>query len=124
MTHRFIAPRVTQRRRLAPAIAGLCCSLSALCAGCYVETEPAAPMAQGEVVVSDPPPPPAPVIEAPPAAPPPGQVWVAGYHRWDGHRYQWQRGHYEQPPRQSARYNPGHWEARGHGKVWVDGRWN
>jgi hypothetical protein len=107
--------------RSAAAIAGVACFLSTLCAGCYVETEPAAPVAQGEVVVSDPPPPP--VAEAPPAVAPPNTVWVAGYHRWDGHQYQWQAGHYERPPRPAAHYQAGHWEARGRGKAWVEGRW-
>jgi hypothetical protein len=36
--------------------------------------------------------------EAPsPAKPPtPGSVWVHGYWHWDGVRYVWQRGHWEQ----------------------------
>ena len=95
--------------------------------GCYVETSPMppdAPAAQGEVVVADPPAPPPPVAEAPPAPPPePGMVYVQGYHRWDGHAYQWEKGHYERPPRPQARYTPAHWEARGRGKVWVNGHW-
>ena len=111
-------------QRKALALAGFVCALSTLCAGCYVETEPVAPAAQGEVLYNDPPPPPPPVAEAPPAAAPPNTVWVAGYHRWDGHQYQWQAGHYERPPRANARYEAGHWEQRGKGKAWVDGRWN
>ena len=103
----------------------VCVALASL-AGCYVETEPmpATASADGEVVVDNPPPAPAPVAEAPPAAPPqPGMIWVAGYHRWDGHAYQWERGHYERPPRPESRYVQGHWEARGRGKVWVNGHW-
>lgn len=118
-----VAMRGRSALRNAAVVAGLACMLGTLCAGCYVETEPAAPMAQGEVVVSDPPPPPPPVAEAPPAVAPPNTVWVAGYHRWDGHQYQWQAGHYERPPRANARYQAGHWEARGRGKAWVEGRW-
>jgi len=103
--------------------------ISSLCvavmytAGCYVETGPAvAPAADGEVVVADPPPPPAPVVEPPPPpAPAPDMIWVAGAHRWDGRGYVYDRGHYERPPRAGSRYVAGHWEARGRGKVWVNG---
>ena len=106
--------------RVGPALAGVAL-LSTLCGGCYVESEPVAP-AQGEVV-AEPPPPPPPVVEPPPPPAPPNQVWVAGYHRWDGHQYQWQAGHYEKPPRSNARYEAGHWEQRGNRKAWVEGRW-
>ncbi len=93
-------------------------------AGCYVSTEPVAPASQGEVVVADPPPPPPlPPEVAPPPPPEPGAVWVAGAHRWDGHAYVYERGHYEHPPRANARYQQGHWEQRGNGKAWVNGRW-
>jgi hypothetical protein len=47
-------------------------------------------------------------------------VWVAGAHRWDGHRYIYEGGHYD---RANARYVQGHWEERGKGKVWVNGHW-
>jgi hypothetical protein len=105
-------------------ISSLCVAAACL-AGCYVETEPAgAPVAEGEVVVADPPPPPPPVAEAPPAPGPPGTVWVAGAHRWDGHAYVWERGHYDRPPRAGSGYVAGHWEQRGNrGKVWVNGHW-
>ncbi|HEY4105505.1 MAG TPA: hypothetical protein VGM44_16515 [Polyangiaceae bacterium] len=101
------------------------CVLSAALAGCYVSTEPmpATTAADGEVVVDNPPPPPAPVAEAPPAAAQPGTIWVAGYHRWNGRGYVWERGHYERPPRPQSRYVQGHWEARGRGKVWINGHW-
>jgi len=95
--------------------------------GCYVEGQTSADVqpAQGEVVVADPPPPPPPVVEAPPPPPPqPGMIYIQGYHHWDGHAYVWMRGHYERPPRANARFTPGHWEARGRGKVWINGRWN
>jgi hypothetical protein len=102
------------------------CAAAVSTAGCYVETAPvapAAPVAEGDVVV-DPPPPPPPVAEAPPAAAPaPGMVWVNGAHRWDGHAYVWEKGHYDRPPRPEARFVQGHWEARGRGKVWVNGHW-
>jgi hypothetical protein len=100
----------------------------------YVESGPAAPPPQ-PVVVQQAAPPPAEVAEAPPAPPPPPapepvppppspeHYWVVGYHRWDGHRYVWERGHYERRPRPDARYVNGHWEARGRGHVWVESRW-
>ena len=33
--------------------------------------------------------PPHPVVEARVVAPGPGYIWIAGYHRWDGHAYVW-----------------------------------
>ena len=92
-------------------------------AGCYVSTEPVAPAAQGEVVVADPPPPPPLPPEVVPPPPQPGAVWVAGAHRWDGHGYVYERGHYDRPPRPNAHYQQGHWEQRGNGKAWVNGHW-
>jgi WXXGXW repeat (2 copies) len=95
-----------------------------LLAGCYVEAQPMPPPSDpNEVVVDNPPPPPPPQPEPAPPPAPPGGVWVNGYHRWDGHAYVWEGGHYEQPPRHGARYVPGHWEERKHGKVWVNGHW-
>jgi hypothetical protein len=112
--------------------------------GCYVEHEhaqrdpaaPAPPTGQivdapppptpepNEVVIEQPPPTPPPIVEPPAPAPPsPDQVWVAGYYRWEGRRYEWSRGHYERRPHPQARYVAGHWVARGRGHVWVDGRW-
>lgn len=98
-------------------------ALLPLVVGCYVEAEPATPSDANEVVVASPPPPPPPPPEPAPPPPRPGQVWIAGYHRWNGRAYVWERGHYERPPRSNARYVPAHWEARGRGKVWVNGHW-
>ena len=93
--------------------------------GCYVTTDPVPPATQGEVVMAEPPPPPPLPPEPPPPPPPqPGAVWVAGAHRWDGHAYVYEKGHYDRPPRPNARYEQGHWEQRGKGKVWVNARWN
>jgi len=33
--------------------------------------------------------------EAPPEKGKPGATWVPGYWHWDGVRYVWQRGHFE-----------------------------
>jgi hypothetical protein len=96
--------------------------------GCYVETGtnvgPPPPPPQGEVVVeSEPPPPPPPPQEVVPASPGPDYEWIGGYNRWDGHRYVAVRGHYEHRPHANAHYTAAHWEARGRGHVWVEGRW-
>jgi hypothetical protein len=50
-------------------------------------------------------------------------VYVQGNHRWDGHKYVWEKGHYDRPPRPNAHYQQGHWEKRGNGKAWVNGHW-
>jgi hypothetical protein len=93
---------------------------------CYVEsgTAPPAQVASGEVLVAEPPPPPpAPVEAAPPPPPAADTEWVPGYQRWNGHGYQYERGHYEHRPRASARWVAGHWERRGRGSAWVDAHW-
>ncbi len=94
-----------------------------LLCGCYVESGP--PAADPTYVESEspPPPPPPPPPEAVPVSPGPNYVWVAGYHRWNGRSYDWQRGHYEPRPRANAQYVAAHWEKRGRGHAWVDGHW-
>ncbi len=105
----------------------LCTVVSAFPAsGCYVtaRTTPP-PTVEGEVYVeSEPPPPPPPAeVEVVPASPGVEYVWVGGYHRWDGRRYVWTRGRYERRPHAQARWEAAHWEARGRGRVFVEGRW-
>lgn len=93
--------------------------------GCTVTARTAPPPpVEGEVVVeSEPPPPPAAEVEVVPASPGVEFFWVGGYHRWDGRRYVWVRGRYERRPHAQARWEAAHWEARGRGRVFVDGRW-
>jgi hypothetical protein len=95
--------------------------------GCYAEAgppPPAPPQGEAEVVVQGEPPPPPPVqVEVVPAAPSPEYFWVAGYHRWWGGRYVWVAGRYERRPHPAARWEGAHWEARGNGRVFVEGRW-
>ncbi len=55
--------------------------------------------------------------------PSPRHVWVAGYHRWDGHAYVWERGRWEVPPREHAVWVAPRWRHRHDGYVFVDGRW-
>jgi hypothetical protein len=96
-----------------------------LLAGCverrvvYVQSPPpGAPVA--EVVVNEAPPAaPAEVIIA---APGPGYCWVPGYYSWQGH-WVWVRGSWVVGPHPHAVWVAGHWGRRGHGYVWVGGRW-
>ncbi|HYB53544.1 MAG TPA: hypothetical protein VEG84_06740 [Thermoanaerobaculia bacterium] len=64
------------------------------------------------------------VVETVPVAPGPNHVWIAGYHRWDGHAYVWVKGHYVVAPRPHAAWVAGHWvHHASHGWYWVDGHW-
>jgi hypothetical protein len=67
--------------------------------------------------------PPAPLVEHPGPRPHEGWVWVAGYHRWDGHGYVWIPGHWVSPPREHAVWVPGHWRHEAGGWYWVEGHW-
>jgi len=82
-----------------------------------------APLAQAQVVVRIGPP--ARVIERvpPPPREHPDWAWHAGYHRWDGNRYNWVPGVYEAPPRPHARWVEGRWVRGRGGYVWREGRW-
>jgi hypothetical protein len=55
--------------------------------------------------------------------PGPRHVWVAGYHRWDGKAYVWERGRWEEPPRPHAVWVRPRWRHRHDGYVFVEGRW-
>ena len=57
------------------------------------------------------------------ARPGAGYVWTPGYHRWDGHRYEWVGGAWLRPPHPRAHWEPAHWVRRGHGWVFVEGHW-
>ena len=58
--------------------------------------------------------------------PPPSRnhVWISGYHNWDGQRYVWVQGRWEQPPRPHAHWVAHHWVHRNGGYVLVEGHWN
>jgi hypothetical protein len=80
-------------------------------------------MAHAQIAVRIGPPPP-PRERIPP--PPPEHrdwAWHNGYHRWDGQRYVWVPGVYEQPPHAHARWVEGHWRNSPGGYVWVEGHW-
>ena len=46
--------------------------------------------------------PPAPITELQPNSPGNGYTWIPGFWNWDGRRYVWAAGHWEQPPNASA----------------------
>jgi hypothetical protein len=50
-------------------------------------------------------------------------VWVQGYHTWDGSRYVWVPGRWEQPPRGHAHWVAHHWVHQRGGWVLVEGHW-
>jgi hypothetical protein len=53
------------------------------------------------------------------ARPSPRHVWIAGYHRWDGGAYVWERGRWEVPPREHAVWVAPRWRHRNDGRVRV-----
>jgi len=67
--------------------------------------------------------PPRPLVEHRPARPGPGFMWIAGYHRWDGHGYVWVPGRWDRPPREHAVWVAPRWEHRHGGYVLVEGHW-
>jgi hypothetical protein len=67
--------------------------------------------------------PPAAIVETRPVAPSAQHVWIAGYHRWDGHAYVWTPGRWEVPPRPKAVWVAPRWQHRNDGYVFVEGRW-
>jgi WXXGXW repeat (2 copies) len=67
--------------------------------------------------------PPAPIAEVRVAAPGTGDVWVGGFHRWDGKAYVWVPGRWALPPHGRVAWVPGHWKHHAHGWYWVEGHW-
>jgi hypothetical protein len=74
-----------------------------------------------EIIVRDHPP--RAVVEHRGVAPSHRHVWIAGYHRWDGHAYVWAPGRWELPPREHAVWVAPRWRHRHDGWVFVEGRW-
>jgi hypothetical protein len=56
-------------------------------------------------------------------APSRDHVWVSGYHRWSGNRYEWEKGRWEVPPRRHAKWVAPKWNHRRDGYVFSEGRW-
>jgi hypothetical protein len=67
--------------------------------------------------------PPRAIVETRGRPPGPRHIWLSGYHRWDGHRYEWVRGRWELPPRRHAHWVRYRWVHRRHGWVLVGGHW-
>jgi hypothetical protein len=67
--------------------------------------------------------PPKAVVEHRDPRPSPNHVWVAGYHRWDGNKYVWEKGHWEVPPHPHAVWVAPRWNHTREGYVFVEGRW-
>jgi len=67
--------------------------------------------------------PPRAIVEHRSVAPSHGHVWIAGYHRWDGHGYVWVPGRWELPPREHVVWVAPRWRHRHDGWVFVEGRW-
>jgi hypothetical protein len=59
------------------------------------------------------------------ASPGPDYLWIGGAWSWQGgsRNYAWTAGRWEQPPHAGAKWAPAHTEARGRGKVFVEGSW-
>jgi hypothetical protein len=77
--------------------------------------------AQAEVVIKLRPP--ISIREHRTAAPSRRHVWIAGYHRWDGNAYVWERGHWVEPPRSHAVWVGPRYIHRRNGYVFVEGHW-
>lgn len=105
---------------------------SLLLAGCvvrvrepYVAVRPApvvvdAPPVEAEVDVVGPPPPPQADVWV--EAPGPGFIWIGGVWAWHG-RWEWERGHWDRPPRRGAHWVPNRYVYRNGRHVWVRGHW-
>jgi hypothetical protein len=52
-----------------------------------------------------------------------GYVWVRGYHNYDGQRYAWVPGRWEQPPRPRAHWVAHRWVHQRGGWVLMEGHW-
>lgn len=67
--------------------------------------------------------PPPPRKMRPPPRPHPQAVWIDGYWRWDGARYQWNDGRWELHPPPGRVWSPGQWIHTSRGWHWMPGRW-
>lgn len=67
--------------------------------------------------------PPRAVVEHRGRAPGRDYVWLPGFYRWGGSRYEWERGRWERPPRRDARWVAPRWRHRGHDYVFAEGHW-
>jgi len=57
------------------------------------------------------------------AAPSPRHIWVDEEWEPRGTAYAFSGGHWAEPPRERARWVPGHWRHEVRGDVWIPGHW-
>ena len=67
--------------------------------------------------------PPRAIVEHRAARPGARHIWIAGFYRWNGYSYVWQRGRWEVPPRTNAVWVSARWKHRLDGYEFVEGRW-
>jgi hypothetical protein len=67
--------------------------------------------------------PPRAVVEHRDVRPSRNHVWIAGYHRWDGNAYVWEKGRWEVPPKPHAKWVAPRWNHRKDGYVFAEGHW-
>ena len=63
------------------------------------------------------------MVEKRGARPSPNHVWVQGYHNWDGQKYVWTAGRWEQPPQGRSKWVAHRWVHKNGGYVMVEGHW-
>ncbi len=56
-------------------------------------------------------------------APSPRHVWVGEEWRERDGRYEWNGGHWVEPPHEGDRYNQGYWRHSSRGDRWQEGHW-
>jgi hypothetical protein len=67
--------------------------------------------------------PPRMVVERRSPQPSRDHVWIQGYQRWDGQRYAWTPGRWEQRPTPRSRWVAHHYVHQKNGYVLVEGHW-
>ena len=93
----------------------------ALTGGVYIASAtPAQAQVGVDLWVREAPPPPRHEVIPPPEA---GRVWVGGHWAWHD-RWNWEEGHYAEPPHGHGHWVPGHWKTGHDGRhMWVEGHW-
>ena len=67
--------------------------------------------------------PPRAIVERRVVRPSSRHIWIAGYHRWDGHAYVWEPGRWELPPRNRTAWVQPRWDHRNGNYVFIEGFW-
>lgn len=106
----------TIRRTSAVAAAALAASV--LLSGCLI---PPSPRAVAKAITHAPPPPRLEVHKPP--RPGTMHVWVDGRWDWNGTKWVWRAGTWQQPPQRQKTWVPGHWSHTKAGHIYVPGHW-